>query len=341
MEILYMSQEDVIAAGGLDMSICFEAIESALGEHALGRTVLPYKTVLRWGDLHSEETDGRINAMPAFLGGEVNLAGIKWVGSSPLNRVRHDLPRASAILILNDKETKLPIAIMEATIISAMRTGAAGGVAAKYLGRKDSKVCGLIGAGVQARTQAMAIKIGLPHLERFIVCDLNHQRAEEWCREMEPDLLLPCLPAKSIEMLIKESDVFVTATTSNDPFVKAAWIQPGQTEIHIGHHEDEFGVLNRADKIIVDDWKQTLHRLGQTISLAYDQGLISDQDIAAELGQVISGQRTGRDNDDQFIYFNAIGLGIEDIALGARLLENAKSKGLGRYLSLWLKPHWV
>jgi len=134
--------------------------------------------------LISEETEGRINAMPAYLGGNVNLAGIKWVGSSPANPSRHNMPRASAVLILNDKETKLPLAIMEATIISAMRTGAVGGIAAKYLARKDSTTCGIIGAGVQARTQAMAVKVGLPGIKRFIVYDIDSDRASTWCEEM-------------------------------------------------------------------------------------------------------------------------------------------------------------
>jgi ornithine cyclodeaminase len=341
MEFIYLSQEDVIAAGGLDMASCFEAIEKCFRYHATGESILPHKMAMRWGDLHSEETEGRINAMPGYLGGDVNLAGIKWIGSMPSNRSRHGLPRASGILILNDRETKIPVAIMDATIISAMRTGASGGVAAKYLARPDSQVCGIIGAGVQGRTQAMAVKVGLPQLKKFVVYDIDRQRLSDWCRDMEKQLGLPCEPRPSVEAAVSESDLFVTVTTANTPFIKKGFIRAGHTEIHMSHHEDEFDVLKKADKIVVDDWEQVKHRMGQTISLAYGKGLITDADIYADLGQIVAGQKKGRQSPEEFIYFNAVGMGIEDIAFAKKLLETAKKNGIGQRLSLWKNPIWV
>jgi N-[(2S)-2-amino-2-carboxyethyl]-L-glutamate dehydrogenase len=209
-EFIYLSQEDVVASGGLNMEKCMEAVEEALACHTRGDMVLPSKTVVRWGDPETEATRGRINAMPGFLGGRVNKVGIKWIGSSPLNPKTHNLPRASAILILNDPETKLPVAIMDSTIVSAMRTGAAGGVGMKYLARKDSRVMGMIGAGVQARTQAMAAKIVFPDLQKIIVADLLPERSRSWCKEMSKTLNIPCSPAKSAEEAIRKSDFFVT-----------------------------------------------------------------------------------------------------------------------------------
>lgn len=341
VEVLYLSQEEVIEAGGLDMAMCIEAVEDALRCHARGDTVLPEKVVLRWGDEVSEETEGRINAMPAYLGGDVNLAGIKWVGSSPLNPGRHNLPRASAIQILNDRETKLPLAIIEGTIISAMRTGSVGGIAAKYLATKNSSTCGIFGAGVQARTQAMAVKVGLPGIERFIIYDLNQERASTWCKEMSEFLNVPCDPMPSCEATVREADLFVTVTTASHPFIKPEWIRPGHTEIHMANHEDELDVINRADKIVVDDWNQVLHRAVQSIYFAFKEGIISDSDIDAELGDVILGNKRGRDNDEQFVYFNAVGMGHEDIAFAARIYETAKMRGIGRMLTLWENPIWV
>jgi len=279
--------------------------------------------------------------MPAYLGGKVDKAGIKWIGSSPLNPKTHQLPRASGILILNDPETKLPLAIMDAAIISAMRTGAAGGVGMKYLARKESRVMGIIGAGVQARTQSMAARVVFPGLEQILIFDIVPERSDAWCREMGAKLHLPCRPAKSAEEALRESCFFVTVTTAHEPIVKAAWVKPGQTYIHMAGYEDEVAVVKRADKIVVDSWVEVHHRGIQTVVMAVEQGVISERDIYAEIGEIILGQKKGRERDDEFIYYNTVGMGIEDIAFGAYVFEEAKRKGIGTRLTLWEKPIWV
>jgi 2,3-diaminopropionate biosynthesis protein SbnB len=341
VELLYLNQEDVVAAGGLNMSKCMEAVEEALACHTRNDVVLPSKTVVRWGGAETEKTTGRINAMPAYLGGSVDKAGIKWIGSSPLNPQKHNLPRASGILILNDPETKLPLAIMDTTIISAMRTGAAGGIGMKYLARKDSRIMGVIGAGVQARTQAMAAKVAIPTLEKILIYDILSDRAKAWCQEMSEKLCIPCQAAKSAEEAVRESSFFVTVTTAHEPIVKATWIQPGHTFIHMAGYEDEVEVVKKADKIVVDSWAEIHHRGIQTLVLAYEQGMITEKDIDAEIGEIILGQKKGREADKEFIYYNTVGMGIEDIAFGAWILEEAKKKGIGTRLTLWNNPIWV
>ena len=340
-EFLYLSQEDVIAAGGLNMGKCIEAVEEALACHVREDMVLPSKTVVRWGDVKTEAIMGRINAMPAYIGGRVNKAGIKWMGSSPLNPKKFELPRASGVLILNDPETKLPIAIMDATIISAMRTGAVGGIGMKYLSRKDSGVMGIIGAGVQARTQALAAKTVFPGLEKILVSDIFPARIGTWCREMSTKLQISCQSAKSAEEAVRESNFFVTVTTAHEPIVRKDWIQPGQTFIHMGGYEDEVGVVKRADKIVVDSWKEIYHRGLQTLVIAYEQKIVTEKDIYAEIGEIIIGQKKGRENDKEFIYYNTIGMGIEDVAFGTWILEEAKKEGIGITLPLWKNPIWI
>ncbi len=340
-EFIYLSQEDVIAAGGLNMGKCIEAVEEALACHARGDVVLPSKTVVRWGDSSTEATQGRINAMPGYLGGKVNKAGIKWIGSSPSNPKTHNLPRASGILILNDPETKLPLAIMDSTIISAMRTGATGGIGMKYLARGNSRIMGIIGAGVQARTQAMAAKIVFPRLETIRIFDLLPERSKGWCQEMSQSLGIPCFPAKSAEEAVRESDFFVTVTTAHAPIVKADWIKPGHTFIHMAGYEDEVAVVKMADKIVLDSWTEVHHRGLQTVYLAYEQGLITENDFYGEIGDIIIGKKKGRENDKEFIYYNTVGMGIEDIAFGSYVLEEAKKRGRGITLPLWKNPIWV
>ena len=340
-EVLYLSQEDVIAAGGLDMAKCIAAVEEAMACHSRGDSVLPSKTVVRWGDASSEATQGRINAMPGYLGGKVDMAGIKWIGSNPMNPQKYDLPRASGILILNDPETKLPLAIMDSTVISAMRTGAAGGVGVKYLSLADSRTMGIIGAGVQARTQAMAAAVVRPALERILIFDIVPEHAVSWCREMEEQLGISCRTTHSAEEAVRESCFFVTVTTAHEPIVKADWVRPGQTFLHMAGYEDELAVVKKADKIIVDSWVEIKHRALQTLYLAYEKGLIREEDIHAEIGEVILGSKKGRENDGEFIYYNTVGMGIEDIAFGARIYLEAKEKNIGTCLPLWRKPLWV
>src|SRR5690606_17305769 len=137
--------------------------------------VLPNKSVLRWGDMESESTRGRINSMPASIGGDFNSVGIKWISSSPQNPDKYNLPRATGVIILNDYETLLPKCIMDGMLLSAMRTGANSGVAARYLAKKDSQVIGLVGAGVQNRTQLQAIHHVMKDLKHVKIADLNKE----------------------------------------------------------------------------------------------------------------------------------------------------------------------
>jgi N-[(2S)-2-amino-2-carboxyethyl]-L-glutamate dehydrogenase len=132
LDLLYLSQSDVEKCSGLNMKKVIDTMEKVFSIHDKEDYVLPNKTALRWGDLESETTKGRINSMPGYIGGDFDVSGIKWISSAPQNPFKHNLPRATGIIILNHPETLVPIAIMDGTLISAMRTGANSGVAAKY-----------------------------------------------------------------------------------------------------------------------------------------------------------------------------------------------------------------
>ena len=151
VEFIYLSQEEVLATG-IDMPKAINIIEEVLALHDEGKVNLPSKVILDLG----ERERGRVNAMPAYLGGDAEICGIKWIAGFPHNPTKFGIPRAHALIILNDAETGVPLAIMDGTYISALRTGAVTGVGAKYLAKLDSQVVGIIGCGVQARTQIMA-----------------------------------------------------------------------------------------------------------------------------------------------------------------------------------------
>ena len=176
IEFLYLQQEDCVKAGGLDMKGAMKAVERSFFLHGKGDFIQPGKPVIRWGGPETEETLGRIMAMPSFLGGNeyardleekdllgpINTSGLKWIPSRPHNPSKHGIPRANAIIIIVDPDTLMPACIMDGTVVSAMRTGAASGVAAKYLANPGSKAMGQVGASVQGIPQTMSLKSIIP-----------------------------------------------------------------------------------------------------------------------------------------------------------------------------------
>ncbi len=341
VQILYLNQKDVLASGVLNMKMVMETLQEVFLLHHRKDNILPAKVVLRWGDAHSEETRGRINAMPGYVGGSINTAGIKWIGSGPENPFKYGMPRASALIILNDPETMAPFAIMDGTLISAMRTGGVTGVAASFCARKDSKVAGLIGAGTQNRTQLMALKEALPDLQQVKVYDLSIERSRTFAAEVEKLTGLPIQVCTRNEDAVKGSDVVVSATTAREPVVLSSWLEPGVFYSHVGGYETDYGIVQKADKIVVDDWYQIKHRKTQTLALMCDEGKIDDSAIYAELGELVAGIKPGRTSDSEIIYFNSVGMAIEDIAVAKRIYDSARSKGIGTTLELWDSPLWV
>lgn len=340
-KILFLTQEDTIKAGALDMSISVPTMEQVHSLHDKKDYVLPPKCVLRWGEHDSENTKGRINSMPGWIGGDINAVGIKWIASAPQNPFKYNLPRASAVIVLNDPDTLVPIAIMDGTAISASRTGANTGVASKYLAKKTSRTLGLIGAGVQNRTQLLAIIYSHPEIETIKIYDLHEERAQNFADEMSIKTGKEISVVKTAYEAVKNSDIFVTATVTETPIVKSEWIEPGVFYSHVGSHECEFEAILKMDKRIVDDWSEIKHRGVESLAIMYNTGMINDSSIYAEIGQIINNVKKGREDDTESIYFNTVGMGIEDVALAHKIYLRALKMNIGQKLSLWEKPFAV
>ncbi|HIC88585.1 MAG TPA: ornithine cyclodeaminase [Anaerolineae bacterium] len=340
VEFLYLSQEDVVAAGGLDMAATVRDVEDVFRLHASGDYALPDKVVLRWDEVSAGEKEQHINTMPAYIGGRFQIAGLKTVASFPRNPFIYGLPRASALIILNDVERGFPLAVMDGTLISAMRTGAVTGVAAKYLARNDITRVGLIGAGVQGRTQLMALQETLPGIQEAFIYDVHRQRAETFAAEMGGLLDVDVRVANSAEETARQAEVLVTATTTTAPVVRNGWLTEGTFYAHISGYECEYAVVSRMDKIVVDDWAQVKHRMAQTVAFMWRDGELRDEDIYGELSEIVSGEKPGRESNWERILLNPVGMGIEDIAVAKRIYQTAKEQGLGQMLRLWERPHW-
>lgn len=333
-----LSQEDIIKCDGLNMQKTLEDIEEFFSLETKGEVIFPSKTILRWGDVKSEETKGRINCMPGYVGGNINIPGIKWIGSAPLNPLKYNLPRASAVTILNDPDKLTPIAIMDGTLISAMRTGAVTGVGAKYLARSDSEVVGLIGAGVQNKTQLMALNEVLKNLKQVLIYDINKEKASDWAEKMSEKLELKIEVSDSVQKTIENADVVVTATTSVNPIIKKDWFKKGVLYAQIGGNECEAEAVMGFDKFVVDNWIEVLHRDIFTIAHMYKDGKFKKEDLHSTIGEIIIKEKSGRENEKERILYSPVGMGSEDIMVASRIYKEAVKKDIGIKFDLWQEP---
>jgi ornithine cyclodeaminase len=352
VEFLYLQQEDCVKAGGMDMKGCMKATERSFFLHGKGDYVLPGKPVVRWGGPETEETSGRIMSMPSWLGGQqyadelkkldligpVNAPGIKYIPSRPHNPEKYNLPRANAIIIINNMETLMPDCIMDGTLVSAMRTGAASGVGAKYLANPDSKVMGLVGASVQGITQTMALKEGVPGLEVCKVFDINENTSKKFVAEMKDKLDMEFIIVGSAEKAFRDSDVISTATMAREPYVNGEWYKKGAFHAEISFWDTPPEALKAFDFIVVDDWYQVEHHGVDVSCRAVQGGVVSKDKIRGNLGDIIVGKLPGRIDKDEKIFFNPIGLGIHDLSDAHRVFQNAVKMGIGRKLLLWDAP---
>lgn len=352
VEFLYLQQEDCVKAGGYDMAGTMKATERSFFLHGKGDFMLPHKPVLRWGGPETEETTGRIMSMPSFLGGleyaeelkekdllgPVNTSGIKWIPSKPHNPSKYNLPRANGIIIIVNPETLMPDCIMDGTLVSAMRTGAASGVAAKHLALPNSEVMGLVGASVQGVTQTHAIKCGAPTLKICKVFDINRETSVEFCEKMSKEIPdMEFVVVDSAKEAFVDSDIIATATMAKEPYVDGTWYKKGALHCEISFWDTPTKALKYVDHVVVDDYDAVA---GHGVDVSYRavvDGVIAREDVT-DLGQIVVGNVPGRKTREDVILFNPIGMGIHDLSEAHRVYMNAKEQGIGKALPLWDAP---
>jgi ornithine cyclodeaminase len=348
--LLYLSQEDCVEAGGTVMSETLKATERSFFLHGMKDYIQPGKPVIRWGGPETEETSGRIMSMPSYLGGKkyaeelikrdligpVDTSGIKYIPSCPSNPSR-GLPRATALIIIVDPETLIPVCVMDGAIVSAMRTGAASGVAAKYLANPDSKVLGVVGASVQGMTQASAMKSAVASLEVLKIFDINFQSSKNFAEKMASKLGMEVVPVESCREAFVESDIISTATMAREAYVDPSWYKEGAFHAEISFWDTPPSALSIFDRIFVDDWYQVKHHGVDVSWRAVAEGFIQDSKISGEIGEVVTGIKQGRTDKKERIFFNPIGLGIHDLSEAHRVYQSAIEKGVGTNLNYFKK----
>ncbi len=330
IECLYFSQEDLLEAGCLDMQMAMNAAETALMDFQNGKILFPEKIV----QIFDENTQERINCLPATILPE-KICGMKWVSVFPGNPVNFGMQNLSAVVVLSEIEKGFPIAFMDGTLCSNIRVGAMGGIAAKHFARQDAKSIGFIGSGEQAKMHLIAMKSAVPTLEECRVCSKTDEEEAQFITEMSR--LYPSMTfvaaGTSGEKAMTGADVLVTATSAQAPLLKADWMKSGAFYSHIGGWEDEYAVAKQCEKIICDDWETVKHRT-QTLSRMYKDGELTDDDVYANLVDVVTGEKVGREAAEERVYFNAVGLAYVDVAIAHAMYKRALEAGKGQKLTL-------
>ena len=314
MQTLLLDSEDV--AENAPMAEVMPAVEAAFGAYARGDVVMPAKSYI---DL--PQYDGDFRSMPAYLNaGEWDAAGVKWVNAHPENPRKHGLPTVMGTMIYSEPETALPLAVMDGTELTMQRTGAAAAVATDYLAVPDADSLGIVGAGVQAYTQLEAIS-HVRDIETVVVSDLDEERVERFVEAFADEFDVRAGTVAEAAAC----DVLSTVTPVEDPIVARADVGP-RTHVNAmgadaaGKHELADELLLDA-KIVIDDHEQCTH--SGEINVPYRSGVLTDDDLYGELGELVVGTKEGRVPDDGITVFDSTGLAIQDVAAAHVVYEYA------------------
>ena len=303
----------------LDMEKSIRLVERVYEAHGKDQVLMPAKITLDTGEGNDwPPYGGSYNAMPAYIGGDVDISGIKWVWGFNDN-YKKGIPYIGGVIILNEARTGEILAIMDGSFITDIRTGASAGVACKYLARKDASVVGIIGAGVQGRMNARAVAQVLD-LKEIRVADIRSEAARACAEELTAELGLPVRPVSSNREACEGADVIITVTIADEPLVKKEWLKKGSTVLSLGSFQElDEEIPLTCDKLVVDSWAQNAHR-GELLKLVHE-GKISEDNIHAEMPDIVVGRKTGRENDEEIICGCIIGMGSTDIGTAGQLYK--------------------
>lgn len=369
IKFLYLSEPDMIKAGVKNMDQCVEAMEDLLvtlnkGDYVMagvnhnshGAQVI-FPDDPQFEGMPKNADDRRFMAMPAYLGGKYQMAGMKWYGSNCENKAS-GLPRSILMMMLNDKDTGAPLALMSANLVSCYRTGAIPGVGAKYLAGKDSETVTIIGPGVMGRTCLLAFLSVCPKITTVKVKGrgLRSLHAFEEFVKKECPLIQQVIVCDSMEEAVKDSDIICVTSTApvkeiDFPYIAEDWVKKGALIClpSAARFDDDF-LINRCKKV-VDNYKlyeawaeefpypsyEMVQIIGSKFTDYLHEGRIQREDIV-DIADIINKKHPGRESDDEIIVYSVGGMPVEDIAWGGTVYRNALKEGIGVELPLWDQP---
>jgi alanine dehydrogenase len=328
---LILNREDVMSV--INMKDCMDAVEKAFAELSNGTAVLPLR-------INITPPDGLSLYMPAYLK-EMKALACKVVTVYKNNPTKHNLPTTIGKVLFQDPETGDVKCIMDGGYLTAIRTGAASGVATKYLARKDKsagggQVAGIFGAGVQAKMQLWATALARD-ISHAVVYDISDENVNKFIKELSEILELEIHKAKSPDEILSQSDIICTATSSANPIFDGSKVREGTHINGIGSHtpgarELDSAIIKRC-KFIGDSKTACLSEAGD-IMIPLKNGEITEEHFYAELGELITGKKPGRVNDKEITLFKSNGLAIQDAAAAKLVYDKAVEKGIGKKINI-------
>jgi ornithine cyclodeaminase/alanine dehydrogenase-like protein (mu-crystallin family) len=321
-QLLYLSQEDV-ASAGVTMAEIIDVLEIAFREKGEGNTEMPPKP-----GIHPGGGDNFIHAMPAYIP-SLKSAGVKWVSGFPGNAKR-GVPYINGLLILNDADTGLPVSVMDCVWITAMRTGAATALSARYLARPDSSVVGILGCGVQGRTNLEALKVLFP-LQTVLAYDTDGQASEAYAKDVTQRMGIEVRVVSTPRDAVAGSDIIVTAgpiLKKPHATIQAGWMKNGAfaslVDFDAYWHPD---AMKEVQKFCTDDTPQ-MHYYKD---LGFFQNI---PPVHADLGELVTGKKRGRETPEEKTMTANLGLAIDDMAVAPLIFQRARQKNIGSWLPL-------
>jgi len=373
VDLLYLNEKDMLAAGVGDGAKCTDCMEELLklmnkGDFRMGGEngnshgcMISFPESPEFPEMPKNGPDRRFMAMPAYVGGKFDLAGMKWYGSNVENRDK-GLPRSILMVMLNDKETGAPLSLMSANLLSAYRTAGIPGVGVKNLAKKGSKVLGIVGPGVINCIAVKTFAAVCPTLDTLKIKGRGQasiDRCIEFVEQEVPQIKTVTV-CDTLEECVRDSDVMNFATSTamgvgpeSYPYVKTEWIKPGALLCLPGSANfDESLLLDPKTKLVVDNIKlyeawadeypyptyNVVYILGSKLMDLAHEGKL-DKARIDDIGAILNGEAPGRTDDDQIILYSVGGMPVEDVAWGKNVYEYAKDHGIGTWLNLWDKPY--
>lgn len=327
-DVLILSRSE--AERVFTMKDALEAVEEAYRAQGEGKVINPMAT-----SFVVPGYNGEVDIKSAYIE-SMNCSGLKFAGGYWDNPVKYGLPSVIGVILIADGSNGMPLAIMDGTHVGAYRTGAAGGVAAKYLARKESEKVAIIGTGNQGRLQLMALLENFD-IRKVYAYDRDKARRAAYAEEMTRKTGVEVVSLDEPRKAVAQADIVVTATPATEAIVFDDWVRPG-THINAigadmpGKQELDPLIFKRAKAVV--DLREQCVEIGE-IQNPIREGVITELDIYAEIGEIVAGKRKGRLEDNEITVFDSTGLGIQDVGAAYRAYVNAKNRNIGKKIKFF------
>lgn len=359
VELRFLSQENEIEAGAVDMAACVDTMEEVFALYEQGQVLMgdpgqdmhghvtTFPGELKHADRIGSGPDRRFSAMPAYVGGDIHTAGIKWYGSNVENPAERGIPRSLHTVTLNDPESGKPLTVMDGQVISAMRTGAVAGAGAAAIQGDRAEVATIIGPGVIGQTSTLALDTALTSLETIRIYHPDPDKAAAFKTEMRGDVDAEIVPTSSMETAVSDADVTVGAATADPPpRVAGSWLKTDTLVIPLGDMRFSLDAFD-PNRIFCDNRENTLEFADGLGWAAYDAVLTAVENEGTgirrsalrTLHEVIDGADTASTVGRSVFY--SPGLPMEDVAWATRVYEQADEQDLGEILTLFSEPYFT